>query len=71
MEQNNHTTGKRKWEQLSEKERYKIEALSQQGLKKRYNDAAVKRNSDSKIVQFKTKGLRTLIFRERSPFLLR
>ena len=32
MGQGNDTTGKRKWKQLSEKERYKIEALSQRGL---------------------------------------
>jgi len=32
MDQGNHTTGRGKWEHLSEKERYKIEALSQQGL---------------------------------------
>ncbi len=32
MEQNNYTTEKRKWKQLSEKERYKIEALSHSGL---------------------------------------
>ena len=32
MEQEQNITKKRKWKQLSEKERYKIEALSQQGL---------------------------------------
>jgi IS30 family transposase len=32
MEQRNNSTKERKWKQLSEKERYKIEALSQQGL---------------------------------------
>lgn len=32
MEQINYTIGKQKWKQLSEKERYKIEALYQQGL---------------------------------------
>ncbi|HZK25244.1 MAG TPA: IS30 family transposase [Oscillospiraceae bacterium] len=32
MDQGNHTTGKRKWKQLSESERYKIEALYEQGL---------------------------------------
>ena len=32
MEQDKYNTKKRKWEQISEKERYKIEALSQQGL---------------------------------------
>ena len=32
MDQVKYNTGKRKWEQISEKERYKIEALSQQGL---------------------------------------
>ena len=32
MEQKNYTTEKRKWKHLSEKDRYKIEALSQQGL---------------------------------------
>ena len=32
MDQYKHTTGKRKWKQISEKERYKIEALYEQGL---------------------------------------
>jgi len=32
MGQDNNSTGKRKFQQLSEKDRYKIEALSQQGL---------------------------------------
>ena len=32
MDRRNHTTGKRKWKQLSEKDRYKIEALFEQGL---------------------------------------
>jgi len=32
MGQGNNNTAKQKWKQLSEKERYKIEALSQQGL---------------------------------------
>jgi len=32
MEQEQHTTKKREWKQISEKERYKIEALSGQGL---------------------------------------
>ena len=32
MEQSNNNTKTRKWKQLSEKDRYKIEALSQQGL---------------------------------------
>ena len=32
MEQGKHNTEKQKWKQISEKERYKIEALSQQGL---------------------------------------
>lgn len=32
MGQENHSTGKRKWKQLSERERYKIEALHEQGL---------------------------------------
>jgi Transposase and inactivated derivatives, IS30 family len=32
MDQQEHNTGKRKWEQLTEKERYKIEALSQRGV---------------------------------------
>jgi len=32
MEQDKYNTKKRKWKQISEKERYKIEALSQQGL---------------------------------------
>ena len=32
MEQRNNSTERRKWKQVSEKERYKIEALSQQGL---------------------------------------
>ena len=32
MEQEKYSTGKRKWEQISEKERYKIEALFEQGL---------------------------------------
>jgi IS30 family transposase len=32
MDQEKHNTGKRKWKQISEKERYKIEALYEQGL---------------------------------------
>lgn len=32
MDQEKHTTGKRKWKQISERERYKIEALYEQGL---------------------------------------
>jgi len=32
MGQGQYSTGKKKWKQLSERERYKIEALSQQGL---------------------------------------
>ena len=32
MDRRNHITGKRKWKQLSEKDRYKIEALCEQGL---------------------------------------
>ena len=32
MSQGNHTTKTRRWKQINEKERYKIEALSQQGL---------------------------------------
>jgi len=32
MDQEKHNTGKRKWKQISEKERYKIEALYDQGL---------------------------------------
>ncbi|NLZ29014.1 MAG: helix-turn-helix domain-containing protein [Firmicutes bacterium] len=33
MGQDNHTTGSRKWKQLSEKERYKIEVLLKAGQK--------------------------------------
>jgi len=32
MEQEQYNTKKRKWKQITEKERYKIEALFQQGL---------------------------------------
>ncbi len=32
MDRRNHITGKKKWKQLSEKDRYKIEALYEQGL---------------------------------------
>jgi IS30 family transposase len=32
MDRNKHATGKRKWKQISENERYKIEALHGQGL---------------------------------------
>ncbi len=32
MDQGKHTTHKGKWNQLSEKERYKIEALYEQGM---------------------------------------
>ncbi len=32
MDQEKHTTGKRKWKQISERERYKIEVLYEQGL---------------------------------------
>lgn len=32
MDRDQHTTGKRKWKQISENERYKIEALYEQGL---------------------------------------
>ena len=32
MDQINHTTNRRRWKQISEKERYKIEALCEQGL---------------------------------------
>jgi hypothetical protein len=33
MDQNNNNIQKRKWKQISEKERYKIEALYEQDLK--------------------------------------
>ena len=33
MGQAKHSTEKREWEQLSEQERYKIEALSKQGCR--------------------------------------
>ena len=33
MDQNNNNIQKRKWKQISEKERYTIEALYEQGLK--------------------------------------
>jgi len=51
MDQGNHNTGKRKWEQLSEKERYKIEALSQQGLRAAEIGAALIPRRDRRTIE--------------------
>jgi len=51
MEQNKYNTEKHKWKQLSEKERYKIEALSQQGLTPAEIGAALKPSRDRRTIE--------------------
>lgn len=51
MNQENHNTNKRKWKQLSEKERYKIEALYDQGLSAREIGAALNPQRDRRTIE--------------------
>jgi len=51
MEQEKYSTKKRKWKQLCEKERYKIEALSQQGLTPAEIGAALKPKRDRRTIE--------------------
>jgi IS30 family transposase len=44
MGQNNHSTGRRKWKQLSERERYKIEILAKARMKPKEIAAAIGRD---------------------------
>jgi len=51
MDQVKYNTGKRKWEQISEKERYKIEALSEQGLTAAQIGAALSPPRDRRTIE--------------------
>lgn len=51
MEQINYSTKNRKWKQLSEKERYKIEALFQQGLTPSEIGAALSPRRDRRTIE--------------------
>jgi IS30 family transposase len=51
MEQGKYSTEKRKWKQLSEKERYKIEALSQQGLSPAEIGKALQPHRDRRTIE--------------------
>jgi IS30 family transposase len=60
MEQKKDTTEKRKWKQLSEKERYKIEALSQQGLSPAVIGEALEPKRDRRTIERELKRGKTL-----------
>ena len=51
MEQEKHTTKKRKWKQISEKERYKIEALFGQGLTPAQIAASLEPKRDRRTIE--------------------
>jgi IS30 family transposase len=51
MEQKKYTTVKRKWKQLSERERYKIEALSRHGLSPAEIGAALEPERDRRTIE--------------------
>lgn len=51
MDQEKHNTGKRKWKQLSEKDRYKIEALYEQGLTPAQIGAALSPKRDRRTIE--------------------
>ncbi len=51
MEQEKYNTKKRKWKQISEKERYKIEALFDQGLTPSQIGKALKPNRDRRTIE--------------------
>jgi len=51
MEQTNHSTEKRKWKQISEKERYKIEALFAQGLTPEQIGASLNPKRDRRTIE--------------------
>lgn len=60
MEQNNNTTKRREWKQISEKERYKIEILSQQGLTAAETGAALTPERDRRTIERELKLGETL-----------
>ncbi|MDD3169428.1 MAG: IS30 family transposase [Eubacteriales bacterium] len=51
MDQEKHNTSKRKWKQISEKERYKIEALYEQGLTPAQIGVAMNPRRDRRTIQ--------------------
>lgn len=51
MEQRNYTTGERKWKQLDEKERYRIETLWQQGYTPTSIGAALTPRRDRRTIE--------------------
>lgn len=51
MDQSNNNTTTRKWEHISEKDRYKIEALSQQGMTAREIGAALAPQRDRRTIE--------------------
>lgn len=51
MDQEKHNTGKGKWKQLSEKDRYKIEALYEQGLTPAQIGAALSPKRDRRTIE--------------------
>ena len=51
MDQNNNNIQKRKWKQISEKERYKIEALYEQGLKAKQIGEALNPRRDRRTIE--------------------
>jgi len=56
MEQRKYTTEKRKWKQLSEKERYKIETLFEQGLTPAQIGKALTPNRDRRTIERELKN---------------
>jgi IS30 family transposase len=51
MDQNNNNIQKRKWKQISEKERYKIEALYEQGLKAKQIGESLNPSRDRRTIE--------------------
>lgn len=51
MDQEKHTTGKRKWKQISERERYKIEVLYEQGLTPAHIGEALNPKRDRRTIE--------------------
>jgi len=72
MEQEKYNTGKRKWKHLSEKERYKIEALSRQGLTPGEIGAALAPKRDRRTIEREIKQgrveLRDSLWREKNVY---
>ena len=51
MDRNNNNIQKRKWKQISEQERYKIEALYEQGLTAKQIGEALNPNRDRRTIE--------------------